>query len=227
MEQSAYLAVGHESFTSIFSTDRGCARIDTTCALLPPCRRPTTNTPPSRGVMDKIVGALCTRFGGTVHATRAALKDAVVDEWGRVRILPDGDTVKAACYSGESTSPVGLVPATSRDSTWVRVCARNFSRTLILNLSLGASMKPLSIEMPMPGIGRSSSSQKPSMASCNMYTFFSALPSQDPPLQPLSRPSSLRSSGRATSQMSTKPSISIFTPGTARLMLSTSQRSSA
>lgn len=65
-----------------------------------------------RGILDKIVGALCTRSGGTVQATRAALKDATVEQWGRVRVLPDGDTIKAATFT---------TAGESRDASWVRV----------------------------------------------------------------------------------------------------------
>ncbi|KAI0371378.1 hypothetical protein BV20DRAFT_1035360 [Pilatotrama ljubarskyi] len=61
------------------------------CVLLP-ARRPLT---PSRGLREKIVGCLATRYTATPAAVRTALP-ATVQEWAKVRILNGGDTVRSS-----------------------------------------------------------------------------------------------------------------------------------
>ncbi|KAI0683538.1 hypothetical protein C8Q76DRAFT_662367 [Earliella scabrosa] len=92
----------------------------TTCALLPPYRNTTSRTL-DQSVKSKIISALNTRFGGSAAATRAALNAARIEEWGRVRVLPDGDTMRAACFAqlDGSTTPMTAHGA-ERDATYVR-----------------------------------------------------------------------------------------------------------
>ncbi|KAI0749180.1 hypothetical protein C8Q80DRAFT_1311190 [Daedaleopsis nitida] len=88
-----------------------------TCAFLPPHRAHSdvAISPPLR---TKIIGALCTRFNGTAEDTRAALAKAELEEWGRLRILPDADIIRAAGYTEDSNTR-GAFNA-ERDATYVR-----------------------------------------------------------------------------------------------------------
>ncbi|KAI0326297.1 hypothetical protein GY45DRAFT_1259252 [Cubamyces sp. BRFM 1775] len=87
-----------------------------TCALLTP-RRPDINASAlERGLLTKLVGALITRFGGTIQATHTALRSAQIEEWGRIRILPDGDTIRAA----SAQSLAGGDSGPTRDASYVR-----------------------------------------------------------------------------------------------------------
>ena len=63
--------------------------------------------------MDKIVSCLTLRFTATPNEVRAALP-ATMEQWAKLRILPEGDTIRAAEMEnyGEDT----------RDATYVRVC---------------------------------------------------------------------------------------------------------
>ena len=62
--------------------------------------------------MDKIVSCLTLRFTATPNEVRAALP-ATMEQWAKLRILPEGDTIHAAEmeHPGEDT----------RDATYVRV----------------------------------------------------------------------------------------------------------
>ena len=62
--------------------------------------------------MDKIVSCLTLRFTATPNEVRAALP-ATMEQWAKLRILPEGDTIHAAEMEnpGEDT----------RDATYVRV----------------------------------------------------------------------------------------------------------
>ncbi|KAI0659177.1 hypothetical protein C8Q70DRAFT_916325 [Cubamyces menziesii] len=62
-----------------------------TCILLPASKSIT----PERGLLDKIVSALCTRLTATPAAVRAALLP-MVRKWAKVRILNGGDTIRAS-----------------------------------------------------------------------------------------------------------------------------------
>ena len=75
-----------------------------------PRRSPFT---PERTLMDKIVSCLTLRFTATPNEVRAALP-ATMEQWAKLRILPEGDTIRAAEMEnyGEDT----------RDATYVRVC---------------------------------------------------------------------------------------------------------
>lgn len=89
---------------------------DQNCALLPPYRKDITL---ARGIIDKLIGALVTRFGGTVPATRRALEAASIDEWGKMKITNDGDLIRSAQFQREAED--------RRDATYVRVSLYLFS----------------------------------------------------------------------------------------------------
>ncbi|OSD02646.1 hypothetical protein PYCCODRAFT_1367075 [Trametes coccinea BRFM310] len=79
-----------------------------TCVLLPA----HTRTQLDRGIIDKIVGALCTRFDTVPpNVIRQSLPHEV-DEWGKVRIVNDGDTMRAAAMDSPRDD--------KRDATFVR-----------------------------------------------------------------------------------------------------------
>lgn len=83
--------------------------LDDTCILLPT----HTRTLVDHALRQRITGALCTRFKSvTAHALRQAIPEEV-DEWGKVRILNDGDTIRAAALDTPGED--------SRDATFVRV----------------------------------------------------------------------------------------------------------
>lgn len=71
-----------------------------------------------RGMTDKIVAALCTRFGATVHAIRRALPQQY-QEWARLRIAPEGDIIRAAAF-GQGDGIIS-VSEEGRNATFVRV----------------------------------------------------------------------------------------------------------
>ena len=78
--------------------------------MLPPHRRGVRI---DRPLEDRIIGHLVTRFGGTVPRTRLALQHAEVDEWAKVRIANDGDTLRSSTFAS--------VFEDRRDATYVRV----------------------------------------------------------------------------------------------------------
>ncbi|KAI0645014.1 hypothetical protein C8Q79DRAFT_911885 [Trametes meyenii] len=75
-----------------------------TCALLPPHPPPPTFGSLQAGLQNKIIGAFITRFSSTASSTRNALKNAVFEEWGRIKIMPDGDTVRASMLTGAAST---------------------------------------------------------------------------------------------------------------------------
>ncbi|KAH9922140.1 hypothetical protein B0H21DRAFT_841828 [Amylocystis lapponica] len=79
-----------------------------TCALLAPRRVEEIVDHPLR---EKIVGALATRFDTTAATVRHILPQ-VLECWGRVQILPDGDTIRASEFTKTRDD--------SRDATYVR-----------------------------------------------------------------------------------------------------------
>lgn len=81
---------------------------DPTCVVLPACKALV----PDRGLIDKIVSALCTRYAATPAAIRAALP-LEVQQWGKLRILNDGDTIRAAELVAEAED--------GRDASFIRV----------------------------------------------------------------------------------------------------------
>lgn len=66
-----------------------------------------------RTLTDKIVSCLTLRFTATPNEVRAALP-TTVEQWGKLRILPDGDTIRAA--------ELETVGEDTRDASYVRVC---------------------------------------------------------------------------------------------------------
>ncbi|KAI0087621.1 hypothetical protein BDY19DRAFT_1073305 [Irpex rosettiformis] len=85
------------------------------CALLPSSHERIFG----RGILDKIVGALCTRFSLAAPAiVRNALPHAL-QEWERIRFLPEGDIVSAAAYRSHVDSVANTRPD-ARNNTFVR-----------------------------------------------------------------------------------------------------------
>ncbi|KAH9928241.1 hypothetical protein B0H21DRAFT_700388, partial [Amylocystis lapponica] len=78
-----------------------------TCILLPAHHRTTLTW----GIIDKVIGAFCTRFAVTPAAVWRALP-AQVEEWGKLLIVNDGDTMRAALLDGSAHD--------GRDTTFVR-----------------------------------------------------------------------------------------------------------
>ncbi|KAL7277981.1 hypothetical protein ACG7TL_007934 [Trametes sanguinea] len=78
------------------------------CVLLPAHRCSVL----VRGVVDKIVGALCTRFSTIPSSVIRRSLPKEVDKWGKVRILNDGDTIRAAALDRPGED--------KRDATFVR-----------------------------------------------------------------------------------------------------------
>ncbi|KAI0369836.1 hypothetical protein BV20DRAFT_1036311 [Pilatotrama ljubarskyi] len=78
-----------------------------TCVLLP-AKQPFV---PERGLLDKLLGCLCTRLTATPAAVRAALPREL-QQWGKVRILNGGDTIRAA--------DITAVTEDGRDASHVR-----------------------------------------------------------------------------------------------------------
>lgn len=65
---------------------------DDTCVLLPAHHRVILE----RGLKDKVVAASCTRFNTVTPSVLRRAMPGKVDGWGKVRILNDGDTIRAA-----------------------------------------------------------------------------------------------------------------------------------
>ncbi|KAI0692136.1 hypothetical protein C8T65DRAFT_586838 [Cerioporus squamosus] len=78
-----------------------------TCVLLPP-KRPL---PLDRGLQDKILSCLCTRLKLPPARLRCLLPSSV-EQYGKVRIFNDGDTIRAAALAP--------APEDGRDATYVR-----------------------------------------------------------------------------------------------------------
>ena len=72
-----------------------------------------------RGLADKILACLCTRFNAVPSSIRHALPTSV-ESWGKIRLPEDGDVVRAASLVQELDD--------SRDSTYVRVSRSIFIR---------------------------------------------------------------------------------------------------
>ncbi|KAH9922695.1 hypothetical protein B0H21DRAFT_712628 [Amylocystis lapponica] len=81
---------------------------DPTCVLLAPRR---VEEIADHLLRDKLVGALATRFDTTAAGARQILPQ-VLESWGRVQILNDGDTIRASAFSKMRDD--------SRDATYVR-----------------------------------------------------------------------------------------------------------
>lgn len=82
---------------------------DPTCILLP--ARQTTVL--DRGTRDKITAALCTRFDTVAPAVLRAPLPIEIEEWGKLRIVNDGDTMRAALMERATED--------QRDCSFVRV----------------------------------------------------------------------------------------------------------
>ncbi|OJT08402.1 hypothetical protein TRAPUB_690 [Trametes pubescens] len=96
-----------------------------TCVVLPACKVLV----PDRGLIDKIVSALCTRYAATPAAIRTALP-LEVQQWGKLRILNDGDTIRAAELVAEAED--------GRDASFIRVRIQSCS-----SLSRPVTIHPL------------------------------------------------------------------------------------
>ncbi|KAJ7136243.1 hypothetical protein C8R46DRAFT_1322470 [Mycena filopes] len=81
-----------------------------TCILLPP----RTPQRPATSQLKSIAAALSTRSKATMVQVNSALRDAVIEEWGKVRRIDsdEGDTMRSCS--------LGSVAEDSRDSTHVR-----------------------------------------------------------------------------------------------------------
>lgn len=80
--------------------------------LLPPTNKST----PATNLVTGIAAALATRFSVPIAITKAYLKDAQVEQWGKIRRVDSdaGDTMRA--------SSMGSTRDDSRDASYVRVC---------------------------------------------------------------------------------------------------------
>lgn len=88
-----------------------CCITDTTCVLLAP-RQPIIF---EGGLLTKLLACLATRYSATPAALRAAVSKNG-QEWGKVRILNDGDTIRASALVNGAED--------SRDASFVRVSHR-------------------------------------------------------------------------------------------------------
>lgn len=91
---------------------------DDTCRLLPSHETFT----PDRVLVDKVVACLSTRFTALPAPVRAALPNKF-EQWAKFRILPEGDTMRAA--------EMEIQAEDGRDATFVRVCSALLSSLLI------------------------------------------------------------------------------------------------
>ncbi|KAF7332811.1 hypothetical protein MSAN_02432300 [Mycena sanguinolenta] len=80
------------------------------CVLLPP----KSSTRPAANQLNTIAAALSTRTGASMAAVNAALRRALVEEWGKVRRVDSeaGDTMRSCS--------LGVVAEDGRDATFVR-----------------------------------------------------------------------------------------------------------
>ena len=85
--------------------------VDPTCVLL----FPRSQTRPTQNLMNSIAAALATRFDVEIRIVKDHLKNADVEEWGRIRRVDSdaGDTMRA--------SSMVAVQDDTRDATYVRV----------------------------------------------------------------------------------------------------------
>lgn len=85
--------------------------LDPSCILLPPKSR----APPAKTQLTSIAVALATRTGAKMAQVNTALKNAVVEEWGKVRRIDseEGDTMRSCS--------LGVVSEDRRDATYVWV----------------------------------------------------------------------------------------------------------
>lgn len=92
--------------------------VDPSCALLPPKSR----TPVTVAQMRSIAAAVATRTGAKMGPVNRALKDAIIEEWGKVRRIDsdEGDTMRSCM--------MGVVAEDARDATYVRVGSIFFLR---------------------------------------------------------------------------------------------------
>ncbi|KAI0758366.1 hypothetical protein BD413DRAFT_607663 [Trametes elegans] len=82
-----------------------------------------------RGMLTKLIGVLCTRFGGTRKHNTCCTQGSNSGGMGRVRILPDGDTARASSFSAQDDAYEALVDRNAR--------ARNRATDLILQTFYG------------------------------------------------------------------------------------------
>lgn len=96
---------------------------DPSCILLPP--KAPARPPPNQ--IRSIAAALSTRSGKKMLAVNNALKNAIVEEWGKVRRVDSeaGDTMRSCS--------LGLTAEDMRDATYVRVSSNCDSLLIIAN----------------------------------------------------------------------------------------------
>ncbi|KAF7349606.1 hypothetical protein MSAN_01686300 [Mycena sanguinolenta] len=80
------------------------------CILLPP----KSSTRPAANQLNTIAAALSTRMGASMAAVNAALRRALVEEWGKVRRV-DSEAGNTMC-----SCSLGVVAEDGRDATFVR-----------------------------------------------------------------------------------------------------------
>lgn len=95
---------------------------DNHCAFLPSSRMRVFEL----GIKNKIIGAMCTRFTTTPAVMKRVLCSEF-REWAKIRILPNGDIIRAAAY-GSTTGAIARIQPDSRNATFVRVsqCIRHY-----------------------------------------------------------------------------------------------------
>lgn len=99
---------------STFIVFKGCDMFspkDPSCVLLPP-KYPNR---PANGLHTGVAAALATRFDADIRLIKEHLKNADIDEWGKVRRVDSdaGDTMIASSLASNCDD--------SRDATYVRV----------------------------------------------------------------------------------------------------------
>lgn len=118
-----------KNFIALFTTHRPDSHIDRTFALLPSRRVCTFK----RGVTDKIISMLCTRYMTTRHVIGEVLPQTY-EEWARLKIEPDGDIIHAAAYRKDDMT-VMSTSQDSRNATYIRVSVQYPALTVTIGLT--------------------------------------------------------------------------------------------
>lgn len=93
---------------------------DPSCVLLPP----HIKAPPAANFILRIASALATRFSVTIAVAKAFVKNAEIEQWGKVRRVDssEGDIMRA--------SAMGSTRDDSRDASHVRVCTNLYIQSV-------------------------------------------------------------------------------------------------
>lgn len=157
MVASVCLAVSPITSTFKFNSGSRYPIADKDCVLLPSKRSIAFE----RGLIDKIIACLITRFGS--NATAAAVRRALpgeFEEWARLRIANDGDTIRATAFNTANSGD-------KRDASFIRVC-----HFFLLDKLNSADQLPstysLSTDTREQGIGGQTWFQKCSTVSCSI-----------------------------------------------------------